>query len=169
MECPENLQGDMWPEASPCLNHLVLLNLECSPPSQLLLYPKLRRLDLSYIETDTLPEHFTGLTQLEHLVLQSCDLRLGSPQAVLALSQLHTLVMVTEDVTILPEKLLECASWPNLSLLRLAHGHPTFGFMYSADSHLVLLLLSNAFRAAGTKSPLVVNEIYTLSEAHSPL
>ena len=168
MDWPENLKGNVWPEALPCLSHVVLANFYCTPPSQFLLYPKLRHLEFSWMEIDTLPEHFAGLTQLEHLVMENCSFSLGFPQAILALSQLHTLSIVTdsaEGVMSLPEKLLGCASWPNLSVMRLLNG----GTMYSLDSRMVLLLLSNAFRAAGKKSPLLVDEIYTLPEVHFQL
>ena len=93
-------------------------------------------------------------------MLHHCEFGLGFPQAVLALSQLHTLDIHPVLGTVLPDRLLECANWPSLSLLRLLRGHPIYVSMYSLDSQMVLLLVNNAFRAAGRKSPLVVDEIY---------
>ena len=141
----------------PRLSHVTMEQLECCPPLELLLYPRLRHLDLSLVSLEALPDFFTGLTQLEHLVMQEHDFTVGFPPPVLALSQLQTLDMSTSAAMCLPQDLLNCATWPNLTSLNLElTGYES----YSLDSQMVLLLLGNAIKESGCKVHLIVNKIY---------
>ena len=158
---PDNLTLHGWPQAMPYLSHVTIELLKCSPPQALLTYPRLRHLDLSLISLETLPDFFTGLTQLEHLVMSNHNFTASFPQPVLALSQLQTLDMSsTESVAMcLPENLVHCATWPNLIRLNL---ELNYSAKYSLDSQMVLLLLSNAIKESGSKICLIVDKLYTM-------
>ena len=118
---PDNLTLHGWPQVMPWLSHVTIEQLDSCPPLALLLYPRLRHLDLSLINLETLPDFFTGLTQLEHLVMSNHHFTANFPQPVLALSQLQTLDMSSQesDAMCLPENLVSCATWPHLTRLNL--------------------------------------------------
>ena len=158
---PDNLTLPGWPQAMPCLSHVTVEQLKCCPPQAWLSYPKLRHLDLSLISLETLPDFFTGLTQLEHLVMSNHHFTGDFPQPVLALSQLQTLDMsATEpDAMCLPENLVNCATWPNLTRLNLELNYCA---KYSLDSQMVLLLRGNASKESGSKVCLIVDNIYLM-------
>ena len=157
---PDDLTPNIWPQAMPCLSHLTVQQLDkyCCPPLELLLYSRLRHLDLFFVFLQTLPDFFTGLTQLEHLVLYGHSFHFCFPHPVLALSQLQTLDMSSPAVMDLPETLVNCATWPNLISLDLGL---TGDDLYSMDSQMVLLLLGNAIKESGSRVHLIVDEIYT--------
>ena len=158
---PDNLREGGWPQTMPCLSDLTLHSLLCCPPAQLQFYPMLRRLDLSHIEVDALPDWMSNLTQLQHLSLSFGMFEQGFPQIVLELSQLQTLDLQLMRSSALPEKVVECAAWPNLSILNLQMGHSlSYKFMSSLDSHIMLLLLMKAFKDAGKRSPLVLDKAF---------
>ena len=150
----------------PCLSHLTIqqLDMDCCPPRELLLYPRLRHLDLSFVFLQTLPDFFTGLTQLEHLVLFGHSFDFCFPHPVLALSQLQTLDMSSPAVMDLPENLVNCATWPNLTSLDLGL---TGDKVYSLDLQMVLLLLGNAIKESGSKVHLIVDQIYIRCKTHT--
>ena len=155
---PRNLKEGPWPREMPCLQSVVLSHLDCSPPVKLSLYSKLQSLDLSGIRVDTLPDWFARLTQLQTLSLRRGHFE-EFPQSVLQLSQLQTLDMAGMHSMPLSESIVGIAQWPNLSVLDLTLRR---GDRHDLDSHLILLLLNNAFKQGATRSPLHIDNIYTM-------
>lgn len=156
--CPRNLKDGAWPRALPSLQTLALSGAGCDPPQELFLYSKLSELDMSHIHVLTLPPWFAGMTQLSKLTLHSCQF-LNFPESLMALSQLQVLDMKGMHTHQLPERIIDFVSWPNLAILDLSVQD---GQSHWLDSHVALLLLHNAFKTRGTRSPLIVDDIYTL-------
>ena len=152
------LRGVDWPRKLPALETLQLRYLCGYPPREMCLYSKLKHLDLSNIHVDTLPDWFSGLTQLQELVMKGSRF-FHFPESLVALSQLQRLIMCDMHSVCLPDSILKFAQWPNLSVLDLTISKHQ---QHTLDSHLNLLLLQNAFKSRGTRSPLVTNDIYRM-------
>lgn len=149
-----------WRFSMPSLSHVGSWNSSRPLPAGVLLWPKLQHLEISCIEFCGMYDWVTGLTSLQSLVMHDCSFEFF-PDPVLAMSQLHVLSFANmERPTMggLPEKLMECASWPNLSVLDLTL-EP--GCEWDLESHVIVLLLADAFRIAGRLSSLVLDEAYT--------
>ena len=101
-----------------------------------------------------MPEWVSGLTQLQRLVMHHCWFD-QFPEAVLGLSQLQVLDMQYIHARPLPGRLIECATWPNLTELNLTLQKDQ---QWDLTSQKVLLSLVDAFRVAGVRSPLITDD-----------
>jgi len=156
--CPDSLQQGVWPKALPVLKSFTLTFFRSNLSPKLCSYTQLEDLDLSYIHVDTLPKWFNNLTQIKNLWLRSCQFS-QFPTSLLGLSQLKTLDMKGMHPVLLPEGITAIVHWPHLSVLDLS---VHFGKMHDLDSHVILLLLDHAFKQRGVRSPLLVDNIYSM-------
>ena len=156
--CPNNLQQGAWPKALPVLKSLTLTFVRHALSPKLCLYTQLEDLDLAYMSVHTLPEWFNKLTQISHLRLQYCKFS-QFPASLLGLSQLKTLDLKSMYPVSLPEGISATVHWPHLSVLDLSE-RP--GRMHDLDSDLILMLLDHAFKQRGVRSPLLVDDRYSM-------
>ncbi len=156
--CPDNLQQGVWPKALPVLKRLTICSFKGTLSPKLCLYTQLEELNLSQINVDTLPKWFNNLTQINTLCLQECQFS-QFPTSLLGLSQLKTLNMKYMYPLLLPESISAFVHWPHLSVLDLSMHS---GTLHDLDSHLNLLLLDHAFKQRGVRSPLLVDNIYSM-------
>lgn len=156
---PDNLQQGVWPEALPVLKSLTLTFSRGILSSKLCSYTQLEDLDLSYIHADTLPEWFSNLTQIHNLRLHGCQFS-QFPTSLLGLSQLKTLDMKYMHPVSLPEGISVLVYWPHLSVLDLSLH--LGDVQHDLDSHLILMLLDHALKQRGVRSPLLVDNIYSM-------
>ena len=156
--CPDNLQQGAWPKALPVLKSLTLTSVTHTLSTKLCLYTQLEDLNLSLIHVNTLPIWFNNLTQLRNLWLRNCQFS-QFPTSLLELSQLRTLDMKYMYPVSLPEGISAIVHWSHLSVLDLSTHS---GTLHDLDSHLILLLLDHAFKQRGVRSPLLVDNIYSM-------
>ncbi len=156
--CPDNLQQGVWPNSLPALKSFTLTFFRGNLSPKLCSYTQLADLDLSYIHVDTLPTWFNNLTQIHNLRLQGCQFS-QFPTSLLGLSQLKTLDMKYMYPVSLPEGISAIVHWPHLSVLDFS---VRLNKMHDLDSHLILLLLDHAFKQRGVRSPLLVDNIYSM-------
>ena len=156
--CFNNLQQGAWPEALPVLKSLTLTYVRHTLSPKLCLYTQLEDLDLAHMSVYTLPEWFNKLTQISHLRLPYCKFS-QFPASLSGLSQMKTLDLKSMYPVSLPEGISATVHWPHLSVLDLSE-RP--GRMHDLDSDLILMLLDHAFKQRGVRTPLLIDNIYSM-------
>ena len=146
MGTPENLHDSGWPAAMSNLQSLSLQQSAWAPPCQFLQYGHLTTLDLSHCMQTTLPDWFSGLTQLRVLFLDECKFA-AFPASLLPLSNLQHLSMegISPPMSV-PREIACLGKWQELRQLDLSTLSGSNG-QYSFDSRLHLLELGQQLRS----------------------
>ncbi len=122
---PSNFRDGEWPLHLPNLHNLELMGLSCDLPSSLTSCSGLQRLAVTDHEQDMLPLWMSSMTQLSSLKLRNRKLE-QFPEHILQLSQLRCLIVSSKPrvvaTVMLPESLLNCAYWPNLTYIHIDVG-----------------------------------------------
>ena len=133
---PSNFRDGEWPLHLPNLRILQLTGLSCDLPSAMTSCPNLQRFTVTGHEQGTLPLWLSSMTQLTYLRIGSRRLE-QFPEHILQLSQLGHLLISNTPGLVLPRSLLQCAYWPNLTVLHINAGQDNVPL----ESQLIMLQL----------------------------
>ncbi len=140
---PDSVREAGWPQAMPSLTSLAVLGMPVGPPREWQNYSALVKLELTDLQSTSVPDWFAQFTRLKFLKLNKCVLDELST-CMFHLTQLEQLDLSDrKSPMMIPPAIIQLADWPFLTRLDLCQDGNREQAL-TADSQLHILHLQEA-------------------------
>ncbi len=114
---PDSVREAGWPQAMPSLTSLAVSGMPVGPPREWRNYSALVKLELTDLQSTSLPDWFAQFTRLKFLKLNKCVLD-ELPTCIFHLTQLEQLDLSDcQSPMMIPPAIIQLADWPFLTKL----------------------------------------------------